>query len=77
MIVVIDYKAGNLTSMRLAFEHIGHLVTITDKPDVILAAERVVFPGVGAAAAAMENLKRDFPKLTFDFNLNVVFITLQ
>jgi len=58
MIVVIDYKAGNLTSVRLALEHIGREVTITDKPEVILAAERIVFPGVGAASSAMDNLKR-------------------
>ena len=58
MIVVIDYKAGNLTSVRLGFEHIGQNVTITDKPEVIRTAERIVFPGVGAASAAMDNLKR-------------------
>lgn len=57
MIAVIDYKAGNLTSMQLAFEHIGRQVTITDKPEVIVKAERVVFPGVGAAASAMNNLR--------------------
>jgi len=58
MTVIIDYKAGNLTSVRLAFEHIGQKVTITDKPKVILAADRIVFPGVGAASAAMDNLRR-------------------
>lgn len=57
MIAVIDYRAGNLTSMQLAFEHIGRQVTITDNPQVIVAAERVVFPGVGAAGSAMNNLK--------------------
>jgi len=58
MTVIIDYKAGNLTSVRLAFEHIGRKVTISDKPEVILTAERIVFPGVGAASAAMANLRR-------------------
>ena len=58
MTVIIDYKAGNLTSVRLAFECIGRKVTITDRPEVILAADRIVFPGVGAASSAMANLRR-------------------
>lgn len=58
MITIVDYKAGNLTSVRLAFEHLGAEVEITDRPEPILAASRVVFPGVGAACASMENLRR-------------------
>lgn len=57
MITIIDYKAGNLTSVKLAFESIGQKVKITDKADEILRAEKIVFPGVGAAKSAMENLK--------------------
>jgi glutamine amidotransferase len=57
MITIIDYKAGNLTSVRLAFEYIGQRVVITDKPADVLKAKQVVFPGVGAAGAAMENLR--------------------
>lgn len=56
MIAIIDYRAGNLTSVKLAFETLAIDATITDSPDVILNAERVVFPGVGAAGAAMEHL---------------------
>ncbi len=56
MIAIIDYKAGNLTSVKLAFEALGANTSITSDPDVIRRAERVVFPGVGAAAAAMQNL---------------------
>jgi glutamine amidotransferase len=56
MITIVDYKAGNLTSVQLAFEHIGIDVRITQSPDEILSAERVVFPGVGAARSAMQNL---------------------
>jgi imidazole glycerol-phosphate synthase subunit HisH len=58
MITIIDYKAGNLTSVKLAFEHIGDEVLITDRPQEIARAERVVFPGVGAAKAAMNNLRQ-------------------
>jgi len=57
MITIIDYKAGNLTSVKLAFESIGQKVKITDKPEEILRGEKIVFPGVGAAKAAMDNLK--------------------
>ena len=58
MITIIDYKAGNLTSVRLAFEYIGAEVQITDRPQDIALAQRVVFPGVGAAKAAMNNLRQ-------------------
>jgi len=58
MIAIIDYKAGNLTSVKLAFEHLGVKAEITDLPEKISRAERAVFPGVGSAGAAMENIKR-------------------
>lgn len=57
MITIIDYKAGNLTSVQLAFEHLGKRVHITDKPKEVLEAKQIVFPGVGAAGAAMTNLR--------------------
>jgi imidazole glycerol-phosphate synthase subunit HisH len=57
MIAIIDYRAGNLTSVRLALEYIGAGCEITSDPARILAAERVIFPGVGAAAEAMRNLR--------------------
>lgn len=57
MIAIIDYKAGNLTSVKLAFDALGAESRITSNPAAIMAAERVVFPGVGAAASAMRNLR--------------------
>ena len=57
MIAIIDYKAGNLTSVRLALEHIGAPCEVTSDPSRISAAERVIFPGVGAAGEAMRNLR--------------------
>jgi imidazole glycerol-phosphate synthase subunit HisH len=57
VIAIIDYKAGNLTSVRLALEHIGVECEITNDPSSIVTAERVIFPGVGAAAEAMRNLR--------------------
>jgi len=56
MIAIVDYKAGNLTSVRLAFRTLGCTAEVTSDPQAILAADRVVFPGVGAAGSAMRNL---------------------
>ena len=56
MIAIIDYRAGNLTSVRLAFDKLNILSEITRDPARIRAAERVVFPGDGAAGSAMANL---------------------
>ncbi|RMD80062.1 MAG: imidazole glycerol phosphate synthase subunit HisH [Lentisphaerae bacterium] len=59
MICLLDYEAGNLTSVRLAFEALGiRDIHISREPDDVHRAERIVFPGVGAAAAAMDTLKR-------------------
>lgn len=58
MIAIIDYDAGNLTSVERALRHIGHPCCITRDPGRIADAERIVFPGVGAAGAAMESLRR-------------------
>ncbi len=58
MIAIVDYKAGNLTSVRLALEAIQVDALITQDPDGVRKAERVIFPGVGAAGAAMEEVNR-------------------
>jgi len=57
MVTIIDYKAGNLTSVKNAFAAIGEEAVVTSDVAAIRQAERVVFPGVGAAASAMANLK--------------------
>ena len=57
MIAIVDYRAGNLTSVKLAFDAIGAETVVTSDPATVRAADRVVFPGVGAAASAMENLR--------------------
>jgi glutamine amidotransferase len=56
MISIIDYKAGNLTSVKLACETIGLDAEITSDPAKILEADKVIFPGVGAARSAMQTL---------------------
>ena len=58
MIAIIDYDAGNLTSVSRAVSHLGIESVITRNEAEIKAAERIIFPGVGAAGAAMESLQR-------------------
>jgi glutamine amidotransferase len=50
-VTVIDYKAGNLTSVVKSLRHLGAEVTVTDGPEPLAAAERIVLPGVGHFAA--------------------------
>ena len=57
MTAVIDYGAGNLTSVRLALDAVGERAVVTRDPDAVRSADRVVFPGVGAAGSAMESLR--------------------
>lgn len=56
MIAIVDYKAGNLTSVKLALAEIGEDAEITADPSRISRADRLVFPGVGAAGSAMAEL---------------------
>ncbi|MBI3241368.1 MAG: imidazole glycerol phosphate synthase subunit HisH [Chloroflexi bacterium] len=56
-IALIDYGIGNLRSVQKAFEHVGAQVTLTDDPQLILNAEKVVLPGVGAFGDGMKGLR--------------------
>ena len=58
MIAIIDYKAGNLTSVQRALSSLGQESVITANPAVLDGSERIIFPGVGAAGKAMADLKR-------------------
>jgi glutamine amidotransferase len=57
LIAIVDYRAGNLTSVLRAVRHLGHQGVITDEPAVIRSADRVIFPGVGAAGETVANLR--------------------
>jgi len=57
MIAIIDYKAGNLRSVERALKNLGFDCRITLDREEILASERVIFPGVGAAGKAMADLR--------------------
>jgi glutamine amidotransferase len=50
-VTVIDYKAGNLTSVVKALRHLGAEVEVTDRPEPLAKAERIILPGVGHFAA--------------------------
>jgi glutamine amidotransferase len=56
-IVIIKYNAGNIRSVLFALERIGVEAVVTDNPDEIRSADRVIFPGVGEASTAMAYLK--------------------
>ena len=56
-LVIIKYNAGNIQSVKYAFERLGVSPVITDDPELIKNAEKVVFPGVGEASSAMSYLK--------------------
>lgn len=56
MIALIDYGAGNVRSVQKALLAVGADVNLTRSPEVVLGADKVVLPGVGAFADCMENL---------------------
>jgi glutamine amidotransferase len=57
MISIVDYKAGNITSVQRALTHLGIESVVTPDPDVLRRADKVIFPGVGQAASAMQALR--------------------
>ena len=58
MIAIVDYKMGNLRSVENALRRLGAEFVVTADADVIKCADRVLLPGVGNAAEAMENLRK-------------------
>lgn len=56
MIAIIDYDAGNIKSVEKALKTLGQEVIVTRDADVILGADKVILPGVGAFGDAMEKL---------------------
>lgn len=57
MIAIIQYNAGNITSVQNALERLGYSSVVTDDPKLIQQAEKVIFPGVGEASSAMQYLR--------------------
>jgi glutamine amidotransferase len=57
MIAILKYNAGNIKSVQNALTRLGYESVITDNKKTLLAAEKVIFPGVGEASSAMKYLK--------------------
>jgi imidazole glycerol-phosphate synthase subunit HisH len=58
MIAIIDYGMGNLRSVQKGFEKIGAEAVVTADPQIVLQADKVVLPGVGAFRDCMRNLEQ-------------------
>ena len=58
MIAIVDYQMGNLRSVQKAFQRVGHHAEITDDPQQLDQADKIVLPGVGAFADAIGELRR-------------------
>ncbi|WP_142786067.1 imidazole glycerol phosphate synthase subunit HisH [Changchengzhania lutea] len=56
-LVIINYGAGNIKSIQFAFKRLGYDAVLSNNPDEISAADKIIFPGVGEANSAMKMLK--------------------
>jgi glutamine amidotransferase len=56
-VVIVKYNAGNIQSVLYALERIGAGAIVTDDPEAISSADKVIFPGVGEASTAMDYLR--------------------
>jgi len=68
-IAIVKYNAGNIQSVLYALERIGREALVTDDPEKLRAADKVIFPGVGEASTAMKYLK--------ERKLDEVLVSLQ
>lgn len=57
MIAIIDYDAGNIKSVEKALQLLGEEVIVTREKDIILSADKVILPGVGAFGDAMQKIR--------------------
>jgi glutamine amidotransferase len=76
-VAIIKYNAGNIFSVQHAFERLGVEATVTDDKELIMKADKVVFPGVGEASSTMSYLHRNgLDKLIPDLKQPVLGICL-
>ena len=57
MAVIVDYGAGNVRSVQRACKRVGMDAHISSDPDIVAAAEKLIFPGVGSAVSAVDSLR--------------------
>lgn len=75
--VIIKYNAGNIRSVLFALDRLGATATVTDNPEEIRSADKVIFPGVGEASTAMQYLReRGLDKLISGLQQPVLGICL-
>lgn len=76
-VAIIKYNAGNVQSVLYAMQRLGIDATVTDDYEKITKADKVIFPGVGHAASAMEYLKnKELDKLIISLKQPVLGICL-
>jgi glutamine amidotransferase len=76
-VAIIKYNAGNIRSVDYALKRLGVNAEITDDPDRILSADKVIFPGVGEAVTTMAYLReRELDKLILSLTQPVLGICL-
>ncbi len=76
-VAIIKYNAGNIRSVDYALKRLGANAEITDEPDRILSADKVIFPGVGEAGTTMAYLReRELDKLIVSLTQPVLGICL-
>ncbi len=56
-LIIINYGAGNIKSIQFAFKRLGVEAILSDNPEEIKSADKIIFPGVGEASSAMKMLK--------------------
>ena len=77
MIAIIDYGAGNTKSLQFALDRLGLKSLLTSNADQIIHADKVIFPGQGAAKSAMDKLKQhELDKIIPDLKQPVLGICL-
>jgi len=69
MIAIVKYNAGNIKSVKNALDRLGYESIITDDPNLLSSADKVIFPGVGEASSAIQYLK--------DKNLDKAIMSLK
>jgi len=77
MIAILKYNSGNIMSVRVALQRLGHDAVITADQDVITRADKVIIPGVGEAGSAMKHLReRDLDRVILSLKQPVLGICL-
>lgn len=56
-LVILDYGVGNIKSIQFAFDRLGVTAVLSNDIELIKAADKIIFPGVGEASSAMNKLK--------------------